>query len=86
MRSNQKNYRKQPDIFRKKRKIIEIVFSQWCDQCKMRRNYAKTFEGFKIRVLAKISTLIIIQYINKFIFDRNIKNIKTSIIWNAQRV
>lgn len=31
MRNNQKNYKKQPYIFRKKRKRIETLFSQLCD-------------------------------------------------------
>ena len=80
MRNNQNNYKKQPYVFRKKRKRIETLFSQLCDQFMIRRNYAKSFDGFKIRVLSKITSLTTIQYINKFIFDRNINNIKISII------
>ena len=80
MRNNQKNYKKQPYIFRKKRKRIETLFSQLCDQFMIRRNYAKTFNGFKTRIISKITALTTIQYINKFIFDRNINNIKISII------
>jgi hypothetical protein len=80
MRENQKNYKKQPYIFRKKRKRIETLFSQLCDQFMIRRNYAKSFKGFKTRILSKITALTTIQYINKFIFDRNINNIKISII------
>uniref|UniRef100_UPI0039A739FE IS982 family transposase n=1 Tax=Ornithobacterium rhinotracheale TaxID=28251 RepID=UPI0039A739FE len=79
MRRNQKNYREQPYIFRKSRKRIETLFSQLCDQFMIRRNYAKSFEGFKTRILAKITSLTTIQYINKFVFDRNINNIKTNI-------
>jgi len=51
MRNNQKDYKKQPYIFRKSRKRIETLFSQLCDQFMMRRNYAKTFQGFKTRIL-----------------------------------
>ena len=80
MRNNQKDYKKQPYIFRKKRKRIETLFSQLCDQFMIRRNYAKSFQGFKTRILSKITSLTIIQYINKFIFNRNINNIKISII------
>ena len=80
MRSNQKEYKKQPYVFRKKRKRIETLFSQLCDQFMIRRNYAKTFQGFKTRILSKITALTTVQYINKFIFDRNINNIKISII------
>ncbi|MCR9183345.1 MAG: transposase [Flavobacteriaceae bacterium] len=79
-RSNQSNYKKQPFVFRKKRKRIETLFSQLCDQFMIRRNYAKSFEGFKTRILAKITALTTVQYINKFIFNRNINNIKISII------
>ena len=80
MRNNQKDYKKQPYVFRKKRKRIETLFSQLCDQFMIRRNYAKTFDGFKTRILSKITALTTIQYINKFIFERNINNIKISII------
>jgi len=80
MRKNQHNYQKQTCIFRKNRKRIEILFSQLCDQFMIRRNYAKTFDGFKTRILSKLTSLTIIQYINKFIFDRNINNLKISII------
>ncbi|PKB15276.1 DDE family transposase [Flavobacterium sp. 5] len=79
-RSNQKNYKPQSYIFRKSRKRIETLFSQLCDQFLIRRNYAKTFEGFKTRILAKITALTLVQYINKFIFDRPINNIKNQII------
>jgi hypothetical protein len=75
-RMNQLNYKPQPYIFRKSRKRIETLFSQLCDQFLIRRNYAKTFEGFKTRILAKITALTLVQYINKFIFDRPINNIK----------
>ncbi|MGE4512986.1 MAG: IS982 family transposase, partial [Chryseobacterium sp.] len=36
--------------------------------------------GFKTRIISKITSLTVIQYINKVIFDRNINNIKISII------
>jgi len=80
MRINQKSYQKQPYIFRKSRKRIETLFSQLCDQFMIRRNYAKSFEGFKTRIMSKISALTVIQYINKFSFDRNINNLKVSIL------
>ena len=79
-RMNQLNYKPQPYIFRKSRKRIETLFSQLCDQFLIRRNYAKTFEGFKTRILAKITALTLVQYINKFIFDRPINKIKNQLI------
>ncbi len=80
MKSNQKKYKKQPYVFRKKRKRIETLFSQLCDQFMIRRNYTKSFQGFKTRIVSKITALTTIEYINKFIFGRNINNIKISII------
>jgi len=80
MRKNQYNYKKQPFVFKKSRKRIETLFSQLCDHFMIRRNYAKTFEGFKTRILSKITSLTVIQYINKFIFDRNINNLKINIV------
>ncbi len=79
MRKNQHNYKRQPCIFRKSRKRIETLFSQLCDQFMIQRNYAKSFEGYKTRILSKITAVTIVQYINKFIFDRNINNIKINI-------
>ena len=78
MRRNQKNFKDYPAIFRKYRKRIETLFSQLCDQFMIRRNYAKTFEGLKTRVLAKIAALTVIQLINKK-NNRNINNLKISI-------
>ncbi|WP_421976007.1 IS982 family transposase [Roseivirga seohaensis] len=79
MRSNQKGYRKQPFVFRKARKRIETLFSQLCDQFMIRRNYAKSFSGFKTRVLSKITAMTTIQFLNKFEFNRNINNLKIQI-------
>ena len=78
MRINQQNYKPQNYIFRKSRKRIETLLLQLCDQFMIRRNYAKTFDGFKIRLLAKLTSLTIIQYINHM-KGRNINNIKISI-------
>ena len=79
MRKNQKNFTKQPYVFRKSRKRIETLFSQLCDQFMIRRNYAKSFEGFKTRILSKITAMTVIQYINKVYFNRNINNLKINI-------
>lgn len=78
MRNNQKDYKPQAYMFRKSRKRIETLFSQLCDQFMIRRNYAKTFEGFKNRILSKIMALTVIQLINK-LNNRNINNLKISI-------
>ena len=78
MRKNQKDYKVQPYLLRKSRKRIETLFSQLCDQFKIRNNYAKTFQGFKTRILAKITALTVIQLINK-LNNKNINNLKVSI-------
>jgi hypothetical protein len=79
-RLNQKEYKPQFKSYRKSRKRIETLFSQMCDQFMIRRNYAKSFDGFKTRILTKITAMTIVQYINKNIFNRNINNLKISII------
>lgn len=78
MRRNQKDYKPQAYIFRKSRKRIETLFSQLCDQFMIRRNYAKSFDGFKNRILSKIMALTVIQLINK-LNNRNINNLKIRI-------
>lgn len=80
MRSNQRDYIPQFSLYKKKRKRIETFFSQLCDQFMIKRNYAKTFEGFKTRIISKITAATLIQYINKFIFQRNLNSLKISII------
>ncbi len=79
-RMNQKDYKPQFYLFKKQRKRIETLFSQLCDQFMIRRNYAKTFEGFKTRLLSKITALTVVQFINKEYFNRNINNLKVSIL------
>ena len=78
MRVNQPGYKKQPFVFRKARKRIEPLFSQLCDQFMIRRNYAKSFDGFKNRILSKTMVLTVIQLINKQ-KNRNINNLKIAI-------
>lgn len=79
MRKNQHEYKPQAYIFRKSRKRIETLFSQLCDQFMIRRNYAKSFDGFKNRILSKIMALTIIQWINK-LNNRNINNLKLELL------
>ncbi|MCD8528979.1 MAG: IS982 family transposase, partial [Chitinophagales bacterium] len=37
-------------------------------------------DGFKTRILSKITSLTLIQYLNKFVFNRNINNIKLNLL------
>lgn len=80
MRKNQLNFKAQPYQFKKCRKRIETLFSQLCDQFMIRRNYAKTFDGFRTRIISKITALTTIQYLNKFVFDRPINNVKVNLV------
>ncbi|MBN4081215.1 IS982 family transposase [Caldithrix abyssi] len=80
MRSNQKQFKKQPAVFRRVRKRIETIFSQLCDQFMIRRNYAKTFIGLATRVLSKITAFTLLQYINKFITNRPLNHVKHALV------
>lgn len=79
MRKNQKNYKPQAYSFRKSRKRIETLFSQLCGQFMIRRNYAKSFDGFKNRILSKVMAFTVIQLINK-LNCRKMNNIKINIV------
>lgn len=75
-RSNQKD--KKPVLYalKKIRKRIESVFSQLCVHFMIQRNFAKSFIGYRTRILAKISGMTVLQYINKFVNNRPIGHIK----------
>lgn len=64
MRKNQQDVKAFSPLLRKARKRIETLFSQLCDQFMIRRNYAKSFEGFATRILSKITALTMIQWVN----------------------
>ncbi|OAV75952.1 hypothetical protein Barb7_00369 [Bacteroidales bacterium Barb7] len=78
MRCNRHGYVKRDFLFRKTGKRMETLFSQLCDQFMIRRNHAKSFDGFKNRILAKIMALTVIQLINK-LNNKNINNLKICI-------
>ena len=63
-RVNQIDFEPFNPFYRKARKRIETLFSQLCDQFMIRRNYAKSFNGFAARILSKITALTMIQWIN----------------------
>ncbi|SFC01779.1 Transposase DDE domain-containing protein [Flexibacter flexilis DSM 6793] len=79
-RRNQKDYKSWFALFKKARRRIETLFAQLGDQFMIRRNYVKTFQGFKTRILAKITALTTILYLNKFLFKRNINKLKINIV------
>ena len=63
-RTNQKNSRTWPWVFKSTRKRIEVVFAQLYGQMMLKRNFAKAFVGFMTRIMAKVAAVIILQYIN----------------------
>jgi hypothetical protein len=79
MRKNQLEYVEQPYVFKKGRKRIETLFSQMCDQFRIRENFAKTFVGFKTRIISKITAITLIKHLNKFVFNRPINNLKVNL-------
>jgi len=76
LRSNQKEQKPVIRILKKIRKRIETVFSQLCDQFMIHRNYAKSFTGFKSRILSKITGFTILQFLNKFIYNQPVGRVK----------
>jgi hypothetical protein len=75
MRYNQHVKEPFPLIFKRARKRIETLFSQMCDQLMLKRNYAKTRAGLAIRLLCKITSVTILQYIN-FINNKPLNHLK----------
>lgn len=81
LRNNQKEQKPVMWILKKVRKRIETVFSQLCDQFMIQRNYAKSFTGFKSRVLAKVAGLTVLQFLNKFINHKPVGRVKHSLAY-----
>lgn len=80
MRSNSLNPLQFSPLKRRKRKRIETLISQLDGQFSMNINYAKTFDGLATRIISKIAALTMIQYLNLFVFNRNLNHIKVNIL------
>ena len=78
-RLNQKDWKPIFVPFANARKRIETLFSQLCDQFMIVRNYAKQTQGLFTRIIAKISALTILQYVNK-IRNKPIGQVKYALI------
>ncbi len=76
LRANQLEQKPVMWILKKVRKRIETAFSQLCDHFMIQRNYAKSFAGFKSRILAKVTGLTILQFLNKFIYNQPVGRVK----------
>jgi hypothetical protein len=79
MRKNQHNQVEFSRTKRRKRKRIETLLSQLDGQFSMNRNFAKTFQGLTARILSKITAVTVVQYLNLFVFKRNINNLKINL-------
>lgn len=80
-RKNQKNKKPQLHVLKSIRKRIETVFSQLCDQFRIQRNFAHSFAGYRTRILSKISGMTILQFINKFITNKPVGQIKYALCY-----
>ena len=63
-RRNQKDFRKYPFDKKLIRKTIEVVFAQYCDEFRIRENYAKRFEGLYIKIVTKVCAKTFKQFYN----------------------
>jgi len=79
MRSNALNPQELSKTKRRKRKRIETLFSQLDGQFSMNINFAKSFEGLASRIISKITALTMIQYLNLFVFNRKLNNVKINL-------
>lgn len=74
-RSNQLVKERFAPVFKRSRKRIETLFSQLCDQFMLKRNYAKTNLGVSIRILSKVASVTVLQYIN-YLNNKPINHLK----------
>src|SRR5690606_31159500 len=79
MRKNQHNFVKFSQSKSKIRKRIETNISQLNGQFSININFAKTFQGLATRILSKITSFTMIQYLNFFVFKRSLNKIKVNL-------
>lgn len=63
-RRNQKGFKPTDPKLGRKRRRIEVMFAQLCDQFKLKKNYAKTFSGVFTRVVSKLAAIAVLQWVN----------------------
>ena len=76
LRNNQKEQKPVVRILKKVRERIETVFSQLCDQFMIQLNYAKSFAGFKSRIIAEVTGFTILQFLNKFLYNKPVNRVE----------
>ena len=79
MRKNQKDFESFSWTKAKIRKRIETNFSQLSGQFLWDVNHAKSFDGLATRLLSKITSFTMIQYLNVFVFNRPMNKIKINL-------
>ena len=79
MRKNQHNFVEFSRMKSKIRKRIETNISQLCGQFTINTNFAKTFQGLATRIVSKITSFTMIQYLNFFVFKRSLNKLKINL-------
>ena len=79
MRKNQHNFVEFSRMKSKIRKRIETNISQLCGQFTINTNFAKTFQGLATRIVSKITSFTMIQYLNFFVFKRSMNKLKINL-------
>lgn len=74
-RCNQKDYKRHPKKYRRKRQMVETFFAQISDQFHIKRNYAKSYKGLQTRLSSKLSAMSLLNWIN-FQNGRKLSQIK----------
>jgi hypothetical protein len=86
MRKNQHNFVAFSRIKSKIMKRIETNISQRCGPFSINVNFAKTFQGLATRIVSKITSFTMIQYLHFFVFKKKFEQIKSKVMLNAQQV
>ena len=79
MRKNQHDFVAFSKMKSKIRKRIETNISQLCGQFTININFAKTFQGLATRIVSKITSFTMIQYLNFFVFKRSLNKLKANL-------
>ena len=79
MRKNHHDFVEFSRMKSKIRKRIETNISQLCGQFTINTNFAKTFQGLATRIVSKITSFTMIQYLNFFVFKRSLNKLKINL-------
>jgi hypothetical protein len=75
-RKNQKTVDFIPKQYKGKRKKIETIFSQLTDQFNIQKNYSKSACGYFSRLMSKITSMTIMNYINQHVNKISVSRVK----------